>query len=155
VIRSGALALALLLALSPRAGAEDAEWRVDCPDKGRCVAFHDVMVRAGADSASLMLRASFAKSDQGPVVLLALLPLGIFLPAGVLAAVDDAPPLPLVVQRCVQNGCEAGQALTPEAVKALRHGKLLKIAFKAVPEGDTLVVEVPLKHVGKALDKLK
>jgi len=159
------LAVAVLALLLPRPATCDeaaraGEWQVECRGEGnaKCVAVHDVLVKTADQPdapTNRILRATIAKSDQGQMVLLALLPLGIFLPAGVVSTVDEAPQTPMTVQRCTQAGCEAAQALTPETFQALRKGKQLKVAFKADPNGQTLVVEVPLKHAAAALDKVK
>jgi invasion protein IalB len=162
IVLIGALLVALTPTASAAAGAATEDlWTSQCQgegDKAGCSAVLDVMV-ATSDKPNAqvgrMLRMSVVKVDQQQTLMLALLPLGIFLPSGVVIQIDDTPQQAMTVRRCTAEGCDAAVLMTPETLIALRKGSSLKVAFKADPTGPNVVVTMSLKTIGPALDKMK
>jgi invasion protein IalB len=59
----------------------------------------------------------------------ALLPLGIKLPAGVSLAIDAGKAYPLTIKTCIQQGCIATYPADSNFIKALQGGQKLNISF--------------------------
>jgi invasion protein IalB len=85
------------------------------------------------------------------MVLTALLPLGLSIPAGVQVSVDDGPEMALTLERCLRAGCVAGRVLSAEDIATLRRGTVLAIRFDAAP-GRTVDLEGSLSGISAGLD---
>ncbi len=59
---------------------------------------------------------------KGEPTVVVVLPLGFYLPAGAAFRVDEAPPVPLLVQRCTVGGCFSSAPLPDAKVKELNEG---------------------------------
>jgi invasion protein IalB len=57
------------------------------------------------------------------------LPLGVYLPTGLLLQIDDGETLKIPVEICLPNGCHTRMALIGELLKKLRAGRMAKLAF--------------------------
>jgi invasion protein IalB len=94
-----------------------------------------------------------APDTRAPVALIQL-PLGLNLPAGAKAQIDDGKTVDLVIQTCEQRGCYANAPITPDLLTALRSGKQLKVSFQNLNK-ETLTVPMPLTDFAAAYDKIK
>lgn len=77
--------------------------------------------------------------------LMAMMPLGIYLPSGASGAVGQEKPFPFVVQRCTRQGCVATAKVDNALLKAMQSGEKLTIKFSMQATGKPADVEVPLK----------
>ncbi|MBV9222295.1 MAG: invasion associated locus B family protein [Methylobacteriaceae bacterium] len=80
-------------------------------------------------------------ATRAPVAIVQL-PLGIFLPAGVRAEVDDQKPFDLPVETCDQRGCYATAPVPPELLAAMKSGKNLTVSFTTMAKEP---VSIPLQ----------
>lgn len=136
--------------------ANNQPWGVSCgksaPDQPeRCAAIHGQMLtRDGAQSRLLQL--TIHRNTDG-YVMLALLPLGIHLPAGAAVKLDDMDQLPMILRTCTNAGCEAVMKLSDAVVSKMSSSESMKVGFNV--ESKTMVLPVPLKGFKDALSKVK
>lgn len=81
-------------------------------------------------------------------------PLGLFLPAGIVLTTDDSAPEKAEIQTCDANGCYARLSVTDGMIKRLGEAKTLKLVFKGNTKQD-LSVSVPLDGFTEAWSKVK
>jgi invasion protein IalB len=103
----------------------------------------------------LMLAVTFriAPPDRKPVMKL-LLPVDLYLPAGVTLAVDDGATKTLKFETCVRDGCLAPVPLDAAFLQRLRKGAGIKVGYETV---DQKPVDLTLKLDGfaKSFDQIK
>lgn len=81
------------------------------------------------------------------------LPHGMFLPDGIVLAIDGAPGHKQAVQMCDQKGCYVGMPLDEPFLKSLQTGKTLSISFKSLEKSD-ITVPISLSGFKEAYLKL-
>lgn len=82
------------------------------------------------------------------------LPLGLFLPAGVILQLEGQKPQQLQVQTCDSKGCYVGTAVSSSMLAALKQNKHLTIIFEDLPK-NKISVPVPLKGFAEAYQKIQ
>jgi invasion protein IalB len=92
------------------------------------------------------------KPKETSAAMLLHLPLGLFNPARVSIAVDNAKPEMLDIQTCDARGCYAGTPMTPEKIAAMSSGTKLNVVFQDLKKRN-ITVPVPLKGFGDAYKK--
>ena len=70
-------------------------------------------------------------------------PLGVFLPAGVIVQVDDGIAQPYEIKTCDQGGCYVGEPLANDFVLAMENGQNLNIKFQNFSQ-EEIVIPVSL-----------
>ena len=70
-------------------------------------------------------------------------PLGVFLPAGVIVQVDEGIAQPYEIKTCDQGGCYVGEPLGDDFVLAMENGQNLNIKFQNFSQ-EEIVIPVPL-----------
>jgi invasion protein IalB len=124
------------------------EWRIECGNNGKalnCQIINHIFQQNGAEVASIAVRPAAA----GPVFAVVQLPLGIALNAPVQLSVQGALPLSLTVNTCIQQGCIATAALSPNFVLALVASAKLTLSF-GMANSRTVTMGVPLTGFGLA-----
>jgi len=84
-----------------------------------------------------------------------LLPLGTNLKAGMKMAVDSGPESLFDYSKCTTQGCLVLAQGSKKLIRAMKRGKILKIAFLPFNSPKSVVVSVPLDGFTKNLQKLK
>ena len=87
-----------------------------------------------------------------------LMPLGIYLPAGVSLQIDDGPALPLEVQVCTPGACQAELLLEGELVARLKAGTKAIVTYAGRnPQGQVGRAQADLSLLGftAALDRIQ
>lgn len=92
-------------------------------------------------------------ASKAPVAVVAL-PLGIFVPAGARAEVDDKKPVELAVETCDQRGCYAKGPVSPELLSAMKTGKTLTVSFTTMSK-ETINVPLQLSEFAAAYAKIE
>jgi invasion protein IalB len=90
--------------------------------------------------------------------MLIILPLGIWLPPGVVVKVDGGREVPARVERCERRGCQVELLLEPDVLTVLKSGREANVLFQIYDQsGQTKVVGVPFSLLGftAALEEIK
>jgi invasion protein IalB len=166
---SGALlglsSAALAQATQPAQPAAQAEaikdWELFCPepkpkDKPRVCEIRTVIKsKEGGRLGALAVAASPEPGSAAePMIVTALLPLGVDLTLQPALKVGEGQALPLQFRRCMQRGCEAVALLQGDQIKALRGGTIAKVAV-GIGGGKTAVFEFSLNGFTGAHDAMK
>jgi invasion protein IalB len=81
--------------------------------------------------------------------MLIILPLGIWLPPGVVLQVDGGEEIPARIERCERRGCQVELLLEPNVLTLLRAGREVNVLFQIYDEnGEPNVVGVPFSLLG-------
>jgi invasion protein IalB len=81
--------------------------------------------------------------------MLIILPLGIWLPPGVVLRVDGGDEVPARVERCERRGCQVELLLEPNVLTLLKSGREANVLFQIYDEnGQPKVVGVPFSLLG-------
>lgn len=159
------LGVALLLAVSQtgaqeaapvRAGDHFGDWTFSCealgPSRTRCALVQELMMQ---DGAARILRLTLGRlGSENEMALLALAPLGVYLPAGVAIKVDQGEQVAMQMQTCVQAGCEAALRIDNNLLKALKRGRTLFVGFKSGPAEETITVPASLAGISQGIRAL-
>ncbi len=129
-------------------GAPNKIWNIACDEdkaskKKQCFVSQDQYHTA---SKQLALRFSFGyiDSDKKPVIL-AMVPLGVHLPAAPQVKIDDKS-LPLVMQHCTPAGCLGAVQLDAATEQQLRKSKSVTVVV--LPMGTTTAIAFPVNMDG-------
>ncbi|WP_130469955.1 invasion associated locus B family protein [Candidatus Magnetaquicoccus inordinatus] len=95
---------------------------------------------------------SFGNKEEWAAV--AILPLGISIPAGVAFKVDDAEPIFMQLQQCTGNGCLASVALEKNVMTAIKKGKILSVGVLPFGFPKTMAIPVDLQGFSSAVAAL-
>jgi invasion protein IalB len=90
---------------------------------------------------------------KSPVAIV-VLPLGIFLPAGAKAEVDDQKPVDLTLETCDQRGCYAKASVSPDLLSAMKTGKTMTVSFTTMTK-DTVNIPLQLSEFAEAYGKIQ
>ncbi len=102
-----------------------------------------------------VLRVGVRYPDPGkPAMVFLTLPLGVYLPSGLLLQIDDGETLRIPVEICLPNGCHTRMALEGELLKNLKSGQQAKLAFQDSQQ-QQITVPVSLAGFTAALAALK
>jgi invasion protein IalB len=134
-----------------------AAWATRCNEAATPKERTCVLSKALVDPAShkLMLAVTFrvAPPDRKPVMKL-LLPVDLYLPAGVTLAIDDGKSKTLQFETCIGGGCLAPVPLDSALLQRLRKATGIKVGYRTV---DQKPVDLTLKLDGfaKSFDQIK
>jgi invasion protein IalB len=169
-------AITLLLAVAPASAAAEvddsnapaggakgdrqkpvAAWATRCSDAAKPQERICVLSRALVDPGSKRLIAAvtfrIAPPDRKPVMKL-LLPVDLYLPAGVKLSIDQGSPQTLKFETCIRGGCLAPVPLDAALLQRLRRGSDIKVGFQTV-EQKPVELNLKLDGFGKSYDQVK
>jgi invasion protein IalB len=158
VLVSWLVALAALLSLYQPSQAQDAAaaaWRVECGGDGKvldCRALLQIVNRE--DNQTVALLTMRLPPNSKTLTMLIQLPLGISLVEPVQLWVDGGPVEKQSVQTCTAVGCFVGMPLNDKFLASMRSGTILKLTFQDTNRRP-ITIDVPLRGVGLAVDKIK
>lgn len=151
----------------PERGKQFNDWLIDCEaavnGREQCFASQTQTMQTPeqqkgvpAQGGGRLLKLSVGYIGAGgKPAMVAILPLGLYLPAGVAYQVEGQAQKPLVLQRCIAEGCIAAAELDEAMLGHMRKGKSMSLGFKGDPNGQTLVIQVSLKGFDAAVRSLK
>lgn len=139
--------------------AEDhGDWRVECaktPDgKPVCQMFQRLMWKDKKSVALLVMGGIGLRDGQPMARMRFIVPLGTFLPTGLILAVDTDKDMRVPIQFCVSEGCVVNLDLSAEIVEKLKAGSTLKVVYLR-PDRLTASLQVSLKGFPQALERIK
>ena len=156
------VALTLVAATSAFGQAQEGQtfrdWRVRCEKdaKGQtkgCHIFQTVVTKEKRDP-FLYVAVGLPAQPGGPPIALITLPLGIYLPSGVIFQVDDKQPIGLTVEHCDSDGCHTRLALDDELLPAMKAGLVATVKFRDIA-GTPISVPVSLRGFTAGLAALQ
>ncbi len=137
------------------------DWEIFCPepkpkDKPRVCEIRTVIRnKEGGRLGALAVAASPEPGSAAePMIVTALLPLGVDLTLAPALKVGEGEAAPLQFRRCMQRGCEAVALLGADQLAALRAGTVAKVAV-GIGGGKTAVFEFSLSGFSAAHDAMK
>ena len=150
------------LAQVPKVGDRFGDWVFTCKalsaEETVCALIQTVTIQAQQGRGRILTlnlrRVEDRKAEERKIALFALLPLGIYLPTGVAARVDQGPQFSMLLTTCTQTGCEAETELDGKTLGALKAGQQLFIGFKTSSQSEVLTIAASLKGVTKGLEAL-
>ena len=152
-----------LLTATPAFAAKDGDtfgdWTVSCPkapanapaNASTCRLMQIDKVKGSDGKEVSVLKAAIFHLNDKEYVLFGYLPLGYAIPPGVKVSVDGGKEYELFPQRCIPQGCETANKITPEMLTALKKGVNAKIDFRIVDKIGT--ISVSLKGLSEGLSK--
>lgn len=160
LLAAGALLAALPAAAAdkkPEPGAGFGDWQVECEaavdGKERCFLAQTQTLK---ENNTRLLKMSVGYiGPKGEAVLVALLPLGIDLRAGVAMKLDEGEQTALVLQHCAQDGCVASKALDAKGLAAFTKARTLRIGVLPYAGTQSVTMTVSLKGVAAGLGALR
>jgi invasion protein IalB len=146
-------------AAAPKDGDKSGDWSFSCPktdDKKApsCQLVQVLMIEKDGQKGRL-LQLTLAPQADKSIIMVALLPLGLHIPSGVAAKVDEEQQRAMILQRCTGIGCEAAMKLDDAMITEMKKGTALRIGFNTDSQGNTMVAPASLKGLTDALAKLK
>jgi invasion protein IalB len=141
----------------PDAGQQFDDWRRSCdPTPGggpdTCV-IRQLVVNKENDKAMLIVAMGYFGDKHQPGAIFEV-PLGLFLPAGVVFSIPGVQPIRVVVQTCLPQGCRAALLLPADALAALKKGDEAQVTVETA-QRKKVSAPISLKGFSKAFASLK
>jgi invasion protein IalB len=135
------------------------DWAVRCgrPAEGGQQACEMVQQRQDEQGQTVLAIAVGNVPNSTDPGMLIILPLGIWLPPGVIIMVDGGQQVPARIERCERRGCQVELLLEQKILTLLRSGREANVVFQIYDEqGQTRQVGVPFSLLGftAALDEV-
>ncbi len=128
------------------------DWQSMCVTEAQlttCEISQTLQVESEGQTAVAM-RATLSK-PQDEVVMEIALPLGLFLPSGVVLKVDGSEEITLPYTICIAQGCAAITALDATVLGKLRAGGAMRVGFQPFGQDQAVVLDVSLRGISSAL----
>ncbi|WP_018872002.1 invasion associated locus B family protein [Thioalkalivibrio sp. ALJ16] len=133
------------------------DWEVACiatPQGERCRMQQTLEIQ-DEQAQGLFLQATVRREGDQHIIEI-LVPLGVDLRPGIRMQVDDAgEEMDAGYVTCVQQGCVAGRELNSQQMSALRGGRALTVAFRALHQEQPFVFDVSLMGFTNASNQLQ
>jgi invasion protein IalB len=152
------------LTLSPGAEAKPEknkkfdDWGIVCettPSKAEKCFVSQVQTMKEGGKVLLKFSAGYI-GPKGEPTAVAMLPLGILLPAGAIFRVGDNPDVKMVIQSCTIEGCAAVATLDADTLKAMKQeDKKMFVAVMSSSDKKQINIPVSLKGFKRAFDSLE
>jgi len=144
-------------AVTPPAAPPESNWIPRCASRTRAGALEcsieQSVIKTDTRQVVVLFRIRIPPDTRAPVMM-AQLPLGLYLPAGVTLHVDDRKVAELPVQTCDASGCYVSGSLAAELLAQLNSGKTLKFSFQNLAR-ETIDVSMPLAGFATAYEGIK
>jgi invasion protein IalB len=127
------------------------DWAVRCgpPAEGAPAACEMVQQRLDEQGQTVLAIAVGKVPNTDDPGMLIILPLGIWLPPGVVLQVDGGEEVPARIERCERRGCQVELLLETKVLTLLRSGREANVLFQIYDEtGQPKVVGVPFSLLG-------
>jgi invasion protein IalB len=136
------------------------DWAVRCgrPAEGAAEACEMLQQRQDEQGQTVLAIAVGDVPNNDSPGMLIILPLGVWLPPGVVVKVDGGKEVPARIERCERRGCQVELLLKPEVLTVLKSGREANVLFQIYDQnGQPKVVGVPFSLLGftAALEEIK
>ena len=121
------------------------DWAISCQNQNNvlenCRMFQRlVLEESNRVVLQMLVLPSRDKTDSQAVLVL---PLGLYLPAGVKLVIDNGTPMDLVYDRCFAQGCTARATLSTTLLNSMKRGNVAQVVIREAAERD-LILKVSL-----------
>ena len=151
--------------LQAEIGKTFGDWIIACAQprqgsRGKCFARQIQVLKSqeggGAERPRRLIdaRVGYLGPNDEPAFV-ALLPLGVFIPAGAALRIDDGKPIPLRLEICTRAGCRAAAILDQKTLAALQASKEISVRFSPRRSGRLASIRLSPKGLSNALKALK
>ena len=133
------------------------DWRLRCEQKNDDapeICFILQIAKGTKDNRAVLRIGVRYPEPNKPAMVFLTLPLGIYLPAGLLIQIDEGETLKIPVEICVPNGCHTRIDLVGDLLKNMKAGSRAKLAFYDSSQ-QRITVPVSLAGFTAALAALK
>lgn len=108
------------------------DWLLSCPNEHEpnpqpCVLYHRVLLDNGYPLIIFQITRSL--EQVGDFLAIFDVPLGVYLPEGIMLTIDNGDSIKIEFERCDQNSCYAGTLLSNEVVSSLKKGQEATLTF--------------------------
>ncbi|MBK6896645.1 MAG: invasion associated locus B family protein [Alphaproteobacteria bacterium] len=139
--------------------AEDhGDWRVECTKTPEgnpvCQMFQRLLWKDQKSVALLVMGAMGDRDGQMIPRMRFIVPMGTFLPPGLILSIDGEKEYRIPIQFCVQQGCVVNLDLGGDIVEKLKGGSALRAVYMR-PDRLTASLQVSLKGFPEALERIK
>jgi len=140
-----------------QAGQQFDDWRRQCEppagDKPESCVIRQIVVNKENNKAMLIVAIGYFGEKHQPGAIFEL-PLGLFLPAGVVFSIPGTQPIRVVIQTCLPQGCRAALLLAADVMAALKKGDQADVAVESA-QRQKMSAPISLKGFSKAFASLK
>lgn len=133
------------------------DWVVSCQAvtvrRSVCTLVHEQSLR---DSGEVLLRMIAAPVEDG-AILLAQVPMGVYLPGGAIyrfADRDDQEQREMIWQRCAGAICEAAASLDAEELALFAEESAILFGYRMSPEAEPIILRVSIDQFADAISEL-
>lgn len=133
------------------------DWFKVCPEQesaGLCRVMQTMEMQTEQGSVRL-LQTVLAPTADNKMIMEMTLPLGLDMRPGIVIQIGDLPEFKQSYLTCAQSGCLVITELTEERLSALKKSMQAKVGFKSLNSDQTIVLELSLKGISKALASLQ
>ena len=124
------------------------DWRLRCEQKNDDdpeLCFILQIAKSSKDNRSVLRIGVRYPEPNEPAMVFLTLPLGIYLPAGLLIQIDEGETLKIPVEICVPNGCHTRIDLVGDLLKNMKAGSRAKLTFH---DSHQQRIKVPISLAG-------
>jgi len=110
------------------------------------------------DTKTLVARLIAFPTDKGGAVLLAQVPMGVYLPGGAvfrLEGNDDEPQQEMIWQRCIGDVCEAALALDADMMAKMTKAGAILFGYRGDISSEPIITRVSLEQFSNGIDALR
>jgi len=137
-------------------GDKFGDWLFECQalaaNKTSCLLSQTLIKK---ESNQRVLRLAISKSQQNSgFMLVSVMPLGIYLPAGVTVKTEKGIVIPMIMKACTKQGCIASTPLSKKHLRAIKAGKKLTVIFLA-NQATPITLPISLNGISAGLKELK
>ena len=139
----------------PRSGDAFGDWKFTCraiAESQTICTLNQTLISEDTNQSIAQFRIVRSAAEEGALALVAVLPLGVVIPAGVRGQVDDGEVFEMPLQTCLNNGCVSRTALSTEVLDALKRGQRLNVSFNLVRNANPIVLPVSLNGLTRGLE---
>ena len=132
-------------------------WVAKCTSESRkgpvACSVEETLILANTGQAVASVIVQVQSSAQQPVMLIRI-PVGIYLPAGVIFQIDEGAPKSIPLQTCDGQGCYAEMQISSNVIAALKGGKRFSVSFQNLAK-NKIVLPMVIDNFAEVFQKIQ
>lgn len=126
------------------------DWVAKC-GQGGCVLSQSQVVEGGARLIQFTIGRIGTQGEQGAI---AIIPLGIHIPAGALLAIDGKA-TPMTLKTCMQQGCQATMTLDAAQLGEIGKAQAIEVIVMDDANRENILIPLSIKGLGQGLAAIR